>query len=144
MAEQWTLLSRQKEDQKWVDNKRTAQPYNKVIHFSQMATKKNSQKETLHVFYEQVDRNVRPWLRNARPNVETPVQHNKTVEKCEKMFAFQTQQMQIFAVGHSVNPTIDRYNDFVSLRKCTDTNFFFTYQDETSNTEEKRPDISCF
>ena len=96
MAEQWTLLSRQKEDQKCEDNKRTAKPYNKVIHLSQMATK-NSQKEALHVFSEQVDRNVRPWLRNARPNIETPVQPNKTVEKCEKMFALQTQQMQIFS-----------------------------------------------
>ena len=49
--------------------------------------------------------------------------------------------MQIFAVGHSVNRIIDRYNDFVSSRKCTDTNFFFTCQDETSDMEEKRPDI---
>ena len=40
--------------------------------------------ETLHVFSEQVDKNIAPWLRNARPNVEAPVQPNKTVEECIK------------------------------------------------------------
>ena len=70
-------------------HKRTAQSHNKEIHFSQMATKTNRNAEEkkadkLHVFSEQVDRNVQLWLRNAKPIVETPVQPSKTVEKRAK------------------------------------------------------------
>ena len=46
-----------------------------------LAEMKRKGAETPHVFSEQIDRNVRPWLRKAWPNVETPVQPNKTVVK---------------------------------------------------------------
>ena len=65
---------------------------------------------------------MRQWLRNVRPNIETPVQPNEPIEKRVKMFAFQKKQMQILAVSHSENPIPDKNNDQNTSRKHLNEN----------------------
>ena len=73
---------------KRADNNRTAQPHNEGIHKwpEELIEMWRKRAETLNVFSEQVDRNVRPWQRNTRPNAEAPLQINKTVEKLRSKY----------------------------------------------------------
>ena len=107
MAEQWTLQSRRKEDQKRADNKRTAQPHKKGIHKwpEELIEMRRKRAETLNVFSEQVDRNVRPWQRKPHCNL------TKQYKNAFKIFALQAQKVQIFVLSHSDHPISIRAED---------------------------------
>ena len=87
MAEQWTLQSRQKEDQNVQTTKELLNHTTKGYTFhnwpEELIEMRRKRAETLNVFSEQVDRNVRPWQRKPHCNL------TKQYKNAFKIFALQ-------------------------------------------------------